>query len=135
MSFQMAEENTILFIDLDGTVMTNPFWTVVFPTLSDELSQKTGKNPDTIIKELIDENKRRLEQSVGSYAMDWDDIAATVANNCGVKLVSSVIDLVRQHSGPPYTSILDDAALVLKSLAQQKPRKVIATSMGLSKYQ
>lgn len=133
----MAEARTVLFIDLDATIMTNPFWTAVFPIISKALSGKTGRSTETIIKDLVVENRYRLENPPcdRALAMDWDDIASTVADVYGVPFLLSVEDLVRAHSSPPYTSSLDSAGLVLKSLSQKPTRKLVAASMGLSKYQ
>lgn len=128
---------SVLFIDLDATVMTNPFWTAVFPALGEVFQQATGVAPDIIINELVSENRRRLDHppSDQAVAMDWDDIAQTVARNHNMRLTESVEDLVKRFSGPPYASILDDAPSVLRGLSNGGRRRLVVASMGLAKYQ
>lgn len=117
--------------------MVNPFWTVVFPTISRILSAATGASEEILIRAMEEEDRGRLENPPQDeeLAMNWDDIVRTVADNHGVKISISVEDLVVQHSSPPHDSTLDGAFKMLTSLFQQEGRKPIAVLAGLSKYQ
>ncbi len=127
--------DTVCFIDLDGTIMVNPFATAVWPVITRELAASTGLSPKVFLREFEAENLRRQHaQPNDPLTMDWDDIVHTIARKHGVKLSVRVIDLVRDHCKEPHIAILDSADIALKALKTQKRRLVVA-SKGLSKYQ
>ncbi len=131
------KRQTILFLDLDSTIMTNPFWTVIFPTISQLLSKKTGIPAESFIELMLNEKEKRLKNppAVRMQAMNWDDIIPMIANQYGIQNIGSIEELVRLHSNPPYTALLDNALQVLHALSMNGRRKLVASSMGLSKYQ
>jgi len=128
---------SVLCIDLDGTVMTNPFWPVVFPTVFEDISRQCGCSAEEARNEVVAENKARLESpsADAALAMDWDDIVQTVSHRLGGVCGLSLERLVSQHALPPWTSLIDHADQVLSALAHGGRRRLVASSMGLSKYQ
>lgn len=127
--------DTVCFIDLDGTIMVNPFATAVWPVITRELATHTGLSPKVFLREFHAENLRRQHtQPNDPLTMDWDDIVHTIARKHGVKLSVRVIDLVRDNCKAPHIAVLDSALSVLKTLKTEGRRLVVA-SKGLSKYQ
>ena len=98
---------TIVFIDLDGTLMINPFETAVWPTVVGELAQKTGIQSSAILQMIDDENAaRQRDESVSPIlAMDWDDITLTVARELGVTLTTNCTDLPMPLSPMIFTRV------------------------------
>ncbi len=129
--------NTYLFVDLDHTVMRNPFQSCVFPPIAAELAEKTGQTAAGIIELIVVENEQRLaRQSLPPETiMDWDDIVRVVAGRLNVSCGLSPLALVKAHAAPPDTQALDGSHQVLAALSLPSHRRVIASTMGLSKYQ
>lgn len=127
---------TVIFLDLDGTMMRNPFHTAVFPAVTAQLSAKTGQQPGDIGRMLSDENAaRRARPAVApALAWDWDDIVQTVAGRLGTVFDGDVAEIVAAHAAPPFSAALDDAPDVLRRLAAPH-RALVAATHGLSKYQ
>jgi len=126
---------TIVFIDLDGTLMINPFESAVWPAVVGELAQKTGIQSSAILQMIDDENAARQRDDGFSpiLAMDWDDITLTVARELGVTLSTNCTDLVRAHAAT-HSSLLDYALEALREVAAPHRALVVATK-GLAKYQ
>ncbi len=126
---------TVIFIDLDGTLMINPFESAVWPVVMQELRQKSGKDSSTILQMIEDENytRQRDENLSPILAMDWDDITLTVAQRLGVTVSANVTELVRAHAAS-HSSLLDYAIEALRDLAAPHRALVVATK-GLAKYQ
>lgn len=126
---------TVIFIDLDGTLMINPFESAVWPVVIQELRQKSGNDSSTILQMIEDENYARQRDDTVSpiLAMDWDDITLTVAQRLGVTLSANVTQLVRKHAAS-HSSLLDYAIEALRELAAPHRALVVATK-GLGKYQ
>ena len=126
---------TVLFIDLDGTLMTNPFESAVWPAVVGELAQKTGLRSSAILQMIDDENAARQRDDTVSpiLAMDWDDITLTVARQMGVTLTANCTELVRAHAAS-HSALLDYALEALHELAAPHRALVVATK-GLAKYQ
>lgn len=132
---------TVLFFDLDGTLMVNPFNKIVFPAAMAKLSALSGRAADTLLADVLAENRYRMAAvpyENAAWVMDWDDILQTVAHRSGVPngAIPTTLceDLARQHAAPPDTATLDDAVSALRALKAAHRRLVVAT-MGLSKYQ
>ena len=116
--------------------MRGPFWTAVFPIVFAELARKTGLDEKEIRRQVVRENLDRQENPNISpiAAMDWDDIFDVVAGRLGVRLEAQAVEIVKAHAGPPDTTVLDNADVVLKQLASPQRALVVATK-GLRKYQ
>lgn len=127
---------TVLFIDLDYTVMLGPFKSVVFQAATADLAQKSGLSVDALLERIRTESRSRRDNSRYSATdvMDWTDIARTVANDLGVSLDVDVEALVTEHARPPWSHILDDADNVLAQLKTEQ-RLLVAATKGLRKYQ
>jgi FMN phosphatase YigB (HAD superfamily) len=126
---------TVIFIDLDGTLMINPFESAVWPAVVGELAQKTGLSSSAILQMIDDENGRRQGDETISpiLAMDWDDITLTIARELGVTLTTNCTELVRAHAAS-HSTLLDNALEALRELVAPHRALVVATK-GLAKYQ
>ncbi len=120
---------TILFVDLDGTILVNPFLSAVFPYYEERLAPN-------LTREFLAEQRERLALPNADpvWVMDWDDICATVVQRHGWELPAPVHALVEEYSRPPFISVLDEADTILRQIVQPK-RKLVVASMGLSRYQ
>ncbi len=127
---------SILFIDLDNTVMNGPFASAVFPVVIREISEKSEILPETVRQMIAAENRQRRTdpRCPAVRAMDWEDIARTIAHRLGVSLEADVEELVCIHAKGPHARPVDGAAEVLRELACPG-RLLIAASRGLRKYQ
>jgi FMN phosphatase YigB (HAD superfamily) len=127
---------SVVFIDLDATIIRGPFESAVFPVLFVELAQKSGLAVKEIRRLVIQENldRQRDANCPAIRAMDWDDIFDAVAARLGVKLEAKAVDIASSHAGPPYAAVLDHADAVLRQLASPQ-RVIVAATKGLLKYQ
>lgn len=127
---------TLLFFDVDGTLLVNAFSGVIFPAVVAELQQKTGRN-DPFYAAILAEHDRRLDHPLENLpmTMDWEDIFQTIASRYGVTLESNAEKLVIAYAFPPHISALDNAPEVLKELSAETHRTLLVSTMGLSKYQ
>lgn len=126
---------TVLFIDLDNTVLSNPFEGAVFPRVTGRISDATGIPSDQIKEMLLRENEWRMRHIIDPpLAFDWDDIARTVAKRLGVGFDLSIEQLVEEYARPPYISILENADIGLRRVKKPHRLMIVATN-GLSKYQ
>ena len=125
---------SVIFIDLDDTIIVGPFESVIFPVVFSELSRKTGLELKSIRREVVRENfdRQKNPNIPASLAMDWDDIMNTVASRLGVKLETNVLDLVKKYAGSSV--VLENAYEVLRHLARPH-RAIVAATKGLRKYQ
>ena len=127
---------TVIFIDLDGTLIRGPFEPAVFPVVFGELARKTGRDIREIRRRAIHDYLDRQKNSnlPVVQAVDWDDIFKTMAAGWGVDLEANAVEIANAHAGPPDAVILDHADQILKQLAAPHRALVLATK-GLSKYQ
>lgn len=126
---------TVIFIDLDGTLQLNPFETAVWPQIVGEMAQQSGLSAAAIIEMIEDENnaRQRDDNVPAIVAMDLDDISLTVAKRLGVSISTSVTELVNTYA-KSHSSLLEYALESLQELAAPHRAIVIATK-GLAKYQ
>lgn len=131
----MSQYQSVVFFDLDGTLMVNPFDSAVWPVILDEIAEKSGASTETIFDAIIEENVIRQNDVKVSpvQSMDWDDIVQTVAAGFGVQLETSCEALVRANAAS-HSSLLDHAIDVLHELNAPHRALVVATK-GLAKYQ
>lgn len=127
---------SVVFIDLDNTIMEGPFESLVFPTIFRELSEKTGMELSEVRRHVVKENMERQKQPGFSavLAMDWDDIFKSVADNHGVQLDGNSLEIINSHSGLASSLLMEDADKVLRQLAKPN-RAIVAATKGLRKYQ
>src|SRR5215813_10974436 len=97
----MNDFASVIFFDLDGTLMINPFEAAVWPVVMGEIAAKSGASLETVRHMIVEENERRQNDDavLPVLSMDWDNIADTVARRLGVSLESRTEVLVRQHAG------------------------------------
>ena len=130
-----ASYQSVIFIDLDGTLMVNPFETAVWPEVLGEIARKSGESIASVYTLIEAENDARQQDSnvPPVLAMDWDDISLTVARRLGVELEANCADLVRQHAAS-HSSTLEYAHEALQEL-QAPERALVVATKGLATYQ
>jgi putative hydrolase of the HAD superfamily len=131
-----AQWQSVVFLDLDATIIRGPFESAVFPIVFAELAQKSGLDVQEVRRRTIQEylDRQRDPNIPATRAVDWDDILNTVAEGLRVKLEAKAVDIVNSHAGPPYAAVLDGADQVLRQLASPR-RAIVVATRGLRKYQ
>ncbi|HUM36894.1 MAG TPA: haloacid dehalogenase-like hydrolase, partial [Anaerolineae bacterium] len=126
---------TVIFFDLDGTLVDGPFRAVVLPAISSELAA-SGLESQALQRLLVEENFRRQADPTcpPALAMDWDDIFQAIGRQLGVPVTTSVEALIREHARPPYAALHPGALEALQALAAPERGLIVATK-GLRKYQ
>ncbi len=117
--------------------MRNTFASSVLPAVYDEIHRETGVPAADVRALVVREHNNRLNSACPPYprVMDWDDIVQGVACSLGCVLTRSLEYLVRRHCLPPHIRALDDAANVLLTLKETGRRRLVVSTMGLSRYQ
>lgn len=126
---------TILFFDLDATLIENHFSRKVFRPLLEEIAAHSDVSIAELRIAIIKENKYRQEHDPDNVlTMDWQDIIATIAAEHDVELSVSVDRRWAALATREDIEILDDAPTMLRALKNGNRKLVLATK-GLSKYQ
>lgn len=126
---------TIIFFDLDSTLVENQFSREVIGSLLHEISAQCGQPVEELGKALGDENWRRQQSDPDHpLTMDWQDIVEWLADKHGVELSGKVDTLWEAAAIADDILVLDDAHSVLEALKADHRKLVIATK-GLHKYQ
>jgi FMN phosphatase YigB (HAD superfamily) len=127
--------NTILFFDLDATLIENHFSRKVFSPLLQEIAESTGLNVKTLWKAIDKENQRRQKEDPDNIlTMDWDDMMQGLARTHGLSLSDTVDNLWGSIANIADIEVLDESPLALARLRNDKRKLVLATK-GLYKYQ
>ena len=127
---------TILFFDLDATLIENHFSRKVFSPLLQEIAEETGVNAKALWKAIEKENQRRQKEDPDNpLTMDWDDMVQTLARSYGISSLSDTVDnLWKTLANLADIELLDNSPLVLSKLKKEHRQLVLATK-GLYKYQ
>lgn len=126
---------TVIFVDIDSTIVENSFSFKVIDFLSQEIADAVHLPVGTIQREIWEENNQRQQSDPNNpLTMDWDDILLTIANRHGVTPSRTVIDLWLELADAADVAVLDNSPDVLHSL-KAPHRKLVIASKGLSKYQ
>jgi FMN phosphatase YigB (HAD superfamily) len=127
---------SVLFIDLDHTLLRGPLSTVVVPAAIREMAAAADRPADDIHDLLRAESRnRRADPDFPLIRrLDWGDIIRTVARRLSVRLAVDPDDLARESSAPPHSIVLDDAEASLNQLSRPD-RFLVAATRGLRKYQ
>jgi len=127
---------TVVFVDLDYTIMRSAIETVVTPVVEGEIAQKTGKTMAELDQLITAELSRRHgDPSLPvTVKMDWDDIFRTIANKLEIQLQSSASQAIQNYIGMPQLSLYDGVREVLRELSTPERAVVLATD-GLCKFQ
>lgn len=126
---------TVIFFDLDSTLIDGPFKPVVLPAILEELAA-SGLEPAALRRLIVEENLRRQADPTcpPTVAMDWDDIFQALGRRLGVPVTTNAEALIRAHAGPPYSTLYPGALAALQALRTPARALVLATK-GLRKYQ
>lgn len=126
---------TILFFDLDATLIENHFSRKVFNPLLQEINDASGVSLGELRRWFEQENLRRQKEDPDNVlTMDWDDMMQELAANHGVKLSDRVDNLWGKLANKEDIELLDNSPLLLAKLRDGKRKLVLATK-GLYKYQ
>lgn len=126
---------TIVFFDLDATLIENHFSRKVFRPVLEEIAAHTDVSLAELSLAIHQENKYRQEHDPDNVlTMDWEDIISTIAAAHGVLLPDSIDRRWQAMANIDDIEILDDAPTMLQALKMGKRKLVLATK-GLIKYQ
>jgi FMN phosphatase YigB (HAD superfamily) len=128
---------SIVFVDLDNTVMRGSFSHAVYGVACAKIAEAANLPVEKVRNLVAQENRERMQdpEMDARDAMNWDDIVSTVAESLGVSSPPSVLALVKDYAREPYIEELDQARQVLKRLQKSKRREIIAATNGLLRYQ
>jgi len=128
--------NSIIFFDLDNTLIDGPFGTAVFPLVLYEIARKTNCDQKKIRRLIVKENSDRQNdpQCPAVKAMDWDDIFITVARRLGAETLEVDAAAIVRATAREHSALHDGAHEVLSQLRAPHRALVLATK-GLIKYQ
>ncbi len=130
---------SVLFVDLDDTIIRGPFETAVFPIIFKKISEKSGLDVKEIRHLIVEENRYRQHNKrfSATLAMDWDDIVQKVASKLSVRLPHNIVlEIVKNHTSNKYIKVVDNADMILKKMKLNEPsRPIVASTKGLRKYQ
>lgn len=130
-----VEMTTVLFFDIDSTLVENHFSRKLVSQLLAPLAERSGLSIPDLAQALGKENTRRqMADPDNPLTMDWQDILQTIAAQHGATIAGELDDLWVQHAIAEDIEVLDEAHAVLIQLQAPHRRFVIATK-GLSKYQ
>lgn len=133
---KIHRRRSVLFLDLDHTLLRGPLSTVVVPAAIREMAAATGR-PAEEIHDLLRHESRNRRADPGFplvRALDWGDIIRTVAGGLSVSLAIDPDDLAGESSAPTHSVALDGASAVLGQLSGPN-RFLVAATRGLRKYQ
>lgn len=126
---------TIVFFDLDATLIENHFSRKVFRPLLEEIAAQADVSVAELGLALYEENKYRQKHDPDNVlTMDWEDILVTIAKKHGFSLSDSIDERWRAFTKLEDIEILDDAPTMLQTL-KNGSRKLVLATKGLSKYQ
>jgi len=129
--------SSVVFIDLDDTILEGPFESFVFPTIFNELSEKSKVSVSDIRRIVATENfSRQGNPNIAPLlAMDWDDIVQTIAAKLDIQIDQGIVlKIVKRCMRPPFIKLFVNAQAVLNELIKQG-HYLVAVTKGLSKYQ
>ena len=127
--------NTVLFIDIDSTLIENEFSPRLFSQIVDEMATDTGQTRQDIQLAIYRENNRRQKETPNDPAtMDWEDIVNSVAERLESRKQWSFTQSWQQMAKVEDIRVLDNALEVMQRLKKPHRKLVIATK-GLSVYQ
>ncbi len=126
---------TILFFDLDATLVENGFSRKAVMPLLQEIADTADESLDVIRRAFGDENWRRQQETPDDVlTMDWNDILHTIAARYNATLSDTIDNRWQYYANADDIEILDTSPAVLKQL-QHPNRKLVLSTKGLLKYQ
>lgn len=126
---------TLLFFDLDATLVENQFSRQAIVPLLQEIADASDQSVEQVGRAMGDENWRRQQDTPNHpLTMDWHDIVLTIAEKHGVMLSEQVDERWQAIASADGVDVLDNAPDVLRTL-KAPHRKIILSTKGLRKYQ
>jgi putative hydrolase of the HAD superfamily len=126
---------SIIFIDLDETIMQGPLSPGVFPHIFNEFRKHRPELEDkTLSGELIAIlESRYADKRVDAF--DWDELVYMLALKHKVPVKVSIEELIKEYAKPPYIKVYDHVITTLQKLREDKERVIAITTNGFWKYQ
>src|SRR5438128_1683154 len=113
----MTQRLTILFVDIDSTLIENRFSIKVVGEVLAEIAAVSGKEAREHGREIGQENDHRQESDPDNVlTMDWQDIVQTVAARYGVTISASLDNLWNEYAIASDIDVLDNAHQVFTRL-------------------
>lgn len=127
---------TVIFVDLGGTIATSPVRMYIFPEVAQEISEKAKVSLAEVTSSLATETRQRRSMSHAdvTWVMDWDSIVDTVARYYGVRINESILARTHRYAKTTYCRILDSANIHLMQLRDSGNRRIVLASMALLRY-
>ena len=126
---------TVLFVDIDSTLIENQFSPKLFRRIVDEMAAECDHTRREIQVAIYRENEyRQREIPNDPTTMDWEDIVNTVARRLNIGRQWSLTADWEKMANADDIDVLDNAVEVMQQLKQPHRKLVIATK-GLSIYQ
>ncbi|MEL6524129.1 MAG: HAD family hydrolase [Chloroflexota bacterium] len=126
---------TLLFFDLDATLVENQFSRQAIVPLLQEIAEASDLTIEQLGRAMGDENWRRQQETPNDkLTMDWQDIVDFLANKHGVTLSERVDERWQAVASADGVDVLDNAPDVLHAL-KAPHRNIILSTKGLRKYQ
>ncbi|MDX6682602.1 MAG: putative hydrolase of the superfamily [Solirubrobacteraceae bacterium] len=123
----------LAFVDLDYTVLVNPFWPAVFPYFARHVAAQSPSLPtaEAVIEDLM-RRSRALVRGGDVAATDWDRLMSEGAAGFDVTWSEPVVALVEQHRDHART--IDGAHDMLAAL-RRAGWTCVAASAGYRRFQ
>ena len=126
------DRHTILFIDLDGTMVKHPFEIEIMSTVYEKISEEKGIDGHRVKQIIRDEEHMRVK--AGRFdRYDFDDIVRTVAKRLGIQWNIDLSEKIRS-ADIPSTLLYPHVKETLEELKKKKYTMYLATN-GLYRYQ
>ncbi len=128
-------KRTLLFFDLDDTILQNPMVDAVFPAIFDHFRSYHPELTDEILwKELNGilyprYHARKIE------AFDWDEMVQQVARKYGIPFDTPIEKMIEENAHSPYLKIFDHVHEVLSALKADGKYSLAIGTNGHWRYQ
>jgi FMN phosphatase YigB (HAD superfamily) len=123
----------LAFVDLDYTVLVNPFWPAVFPHFARHVGSRSPSAPseEAVIDDLMARSKAlSVAGDVGAY--DWDRLMSACAAGFATAWSEPVAGLVERYTG--FASEVPGARAMLAAL-RAGGWTCVAASAGYRRFQ
>ncbi len=123
----------LAFVDLDYTVLVNPFWPAVFPHYARHVAARSPSRPsaEAVVDDLM-QRSRALALAHDVAATDWDRLMGEGAAGFGVAWSEPVAALVERHR--EHARTIDGAHEMLAAL-RRAGWTCVAASAGHRRFQ
>jgi FMN phosphatase YigB (HAD superfamily) len=128
-------KRTLLFFDLDDTILKNPMVDAVFPAIFKQFRSYHPELTDEILWKEINSillpryHARKIE------AFDWDDLIQRVAKKYGIPFDTPIEKMIEENAHVPYIKIFDHVHETLEALKKDNRFVLAIGTNGHWRYQ